>query len=147
MAAVRDSSGSTVPQLMRAVKQLNSSDLQEFQHRFAEWRQQNGTQTEEETALMQACKARLARCRRRSLRELIAKSERGELRPKELQEYRGLARRAEILEATRLAALTQLARLWGQPVGVVMEAIGWEGADEAESHSARPAKTGARSRR
>jgi len=135
---------------MTAVKQLTPTALHEFQRQFAEWRQQSDALNEEETALVQACKAGLSADDEGQLRKLIAKSERGTLRPKELQDYRSLVQKAQRLDATRVAALTQLARLWGKPVRVVMEAIGWdveEKEDGTSGHPARPAKAGARSRR
>ena len=147
MASVRPSAGPTVPQLMTAVKQLKPSELHEFQRRLAEWRQQSGVPTEQETELIQACKVRLSVAAENHLKKLIAKSERGELSAKKLQEYRSLAKRAESLEVTRLAALTQLARLWCESVPVVLDTIGWEDEDEAQGHPARATKTGARSRR
>jgi hypothetical protein len=126
MASVRLSAGPKVPQLMTAVKQLDSNELLEFQCRLAEWRQQNGMETQQETELIQACKIRLSVADEKRIKKLIAKSERGDLSAKELEEYRSLAKRAESLAVTKLAALTQLARLWCQTVPVVMETIGWE---------------------
>jgi hypothetical protein len=56
--------------------------------------------------------------------------------------------RAQALDATRLAALTQLTRLWNKPVRDVMKIIGWEsGEDEKASHPTRRPKAGAQSRR
>jgi hypothetical protein len=145
--ASAQASGSAVPQLMATVKQLTPDELREFKRRFAEW-QDNGGQADEETALIQACHVRLPEEDEHRLKKLIAKSERGALRPNELADYRALVRRAEKLDVTRLAALTQLARRWGKPVRVVMQAIGWEGGeDDTTSHPTRPSKTGARPRR
>lgn len=90
----------------------------------------------------------LVRVDERQLKKLTAKSERRALSPKDLVDYRILVRRAERLDATRLAALTELARRWGKPVRVVMETIGWqESEDETTGHPPRPPKAGARSRR
>jgi hypothetical protein len=147
MASAEASARSTVPQLMRTVKELAPAELSEFKRRFARWQEQNGGQDEEQTALVQACQARLRAAHERRLKRLIAKSERGTLGADELEDYRSLVRQAERLDAARLAALTELARRWGKPVHVVMATIGWEGGeDETESHPARRAKTGARSR-
>ncbi len=141
MAAPRASAKSTVPQLMTTVMQLTRAELREFKRQFAEWQQQNGGQAEEDTALVQACKARLPGADERRLKKLIARSERGALSPEELKDYRNLVRRSERLDATRLAALTQLARRWRKPVRLVMEKIGWEGGgDETAGHPARPAR-------
>jgi hypothetical protein len=127
---------------------LTPDELREFKRRFAEWQRDNGGQADEETALVQACHARLSEEDDRRLKKLIAKSERGALRPNDLEDYRALVRRAEKLDVTRLAALTQLARRWGKPVRAVMEAIGWEGGKgDTTSHPTRSSKTGARPRR
>jgi hypothetical protein len=148
MAAAQMSAQRTVPELMTTVMQLTPVELREFQRRFAEWQLQNQGQASDEAALVQACTARMAAADERRLKKLVTKSERGTLRPKELEDYRALVRRSETVEATRLAALTELARRWDKPVRMVMETIGWEGgADETASHPARPAKAGPRSRR
>lgn len=138
MASMQPSAGSTVPKLMTTVEQLTPAELREFKRQFAEWQQNNGGQSEEESALVEACRARLSSADERRVKKLIAKSERGTLSPKELEDYRSLVRRAERLDATRLTALTQLARRWGKPVRIVMESIGWEGSgDETTGHPAR----------
>jgi hypothetical protein len=148
MASAQATGRSTVPQLMRTVKELAPAELSDFKRRFARWQQQNGGRDEEQAALVQTCQARLRAADERRLRRLIAKSERGILSAAELADYRALVRQAERLDTTRLTALTELARRWGKPVHVVMATIGWEGGeDETESHPARRAKTGARSRR
>ena len=148
MATAQASPGSTVPQLMETLKQLRPAELHEFKRRFAKWQQQDDGGAEEEAALLGACKARLSAVDERRLKKLIAKSERGALRPGDLADYRALVRRAEKLDAARLTALTQLARRWGKPVREIMEAIGWEGGDDATtSDPARPARVGAGSRR
>ncbi len=143
MSSVPSATRTSIPQLMAEIEHLNATDLIEFQRRFAKWQQEHAGQTQEETALVQACKARLADDDEARLKALIAKSERGTLQAKDLQDYRRLARRAEKLEATRLAALTKLAQLWCKPVREVMDVIGWESEDEAPRHP----KEGSRSRR
>jgi hypothetical protein len=145
MASAQSSADSTVPQLMASVMQLTPAELREFKRRFAKWQQEHGGQADNEAALIQACKSRLTAADDRRLNKLIAKSERESLSADELEDYRTLVRKSERLDATRLAALTQLATQWGKPVRAVMRAIGWEGGeDEAASHPARAAKTGAR---
>lgn len=122
----------TVEHLMTAVKQLLPDELREFKRQFAAWQEQNGQQTEEESALIQATKVRLPAVDERRLKRLIAKSERDTLSPKELNEYRALAQRAEQLNVTRVEALAELVRRRGKPARVIMEEIGWEsGADGA----------------
>lgn len=85
----------TVTHLMAAVKKLSPAELHEFARQFAVWQNQQSQQTGEETALIQATKARLPATEERRLKRLIAKSEHGTLTPKELDEYRMLAQRAE----------------------------------------------------
>ena len=87
-------------------------------------------QIDEGTALIQAAQVRLSAVDERRLERLIAKSERGTLTPKELDEYRTLAQRAEQLDATRVEALAELVQRRGKPARVIMQEIGWErGAD------------------
>jgi hypothetical protein len=148
MASTRPFARSAVPRLMTTVKRLTPAELREFKRRFAVWQQKNGGKAAAEAALVQACKVRLPAVEERQLEKLIARSERGVLSRDQLEEYRALVRRVEQLDATRLAALTQLARRWGKTVHFVMETIGWEGGgDETTGHPARPTKAGARSRR
>jgi hypothetical protein len=120
----------TVKHLMAAVKQLSPADLHEFTQQFTAWQKRNSKQADEETALIQLTKARLPAAEARRLKQLIAKSERGTLTPKELDEYRALAQRAEQLNVMRVEALAELVRQQGQPVNVVMEAIGWESGED-----------------
>ncbi len=148
MASTQSSERTTIAQLMTTVQRLSPSELREFKRQFARWQRHSGGQADEEAVLVQACRACLSAPHERRLSKLITKSERGTLSPKELQDYRKLVLRAEKLDATRLAALTDLARRWGKPVRIVMETIGWEGSgDDTTGHPARPAKAGARSSR
>lgn len=148
MAAGQPSAERTVPELMTTVMQLTPVELREFKRRFTEWQLQNHEQIADETELVDACKSRLSPADERQLKKLVRRSERGTLRSAELQDYQRLVRRAEHVDATRLAALTELARRWGKPVRAVMETIGWEGSeDETQGGPARPAKARARSRR
>lgn len=134
----------TVEHLMAAVKQLSPAELREFKRRFTQWQEQDSKQADEEAALIQATKARLPAADERRFKRLIAKSERGTLTPKELEEYRSLAQQAERLNVTRVEALAELVRRRGKPVRVIMREIGWEGGDEgASSHPARRATAGA----
>jgi hypothetical protein len=126
MPTVHVPAQSTIEHLMAAVKQFSSAELREFKRQFAEWQQKNGTQEDEDAALIQATKARLPATDERRLKRLIAKSERGTLTPKEVEQYRALAQHAERLTVKRVEALTELAQRWGKPVDVVMKEIGWE---------------------
>lgn len=148
MATAQSSSESVTARLMASVKGLTPKELGEFKRQFAAWQQANGGRDDDEAALVEACKARLPSADQRRFKTLVGKSERGALRPDELDEYRKLVGRAEQIDAARLAALTQLARFWGQPVRAVMEIIGERDRDEAAArHSAGSAKARARSRR
>jgi 5-methylcytosine-specific restriction endonuclease McrA len=100
---------------MTSVKRLTPAELRQFERQFAEWQEQKGGRSKEEEALVQACMARLPTAEERRLKKLIAKSEGGALSSDELEDYRSLVRRAERLDATRLTALMQLSRRWGQP--------------------------------
>jgi hypothetical protein len=120
----------TVEHLMTAVKQLSPAELREFAQQFSAWQEKNGAQVENETALIQATKARLPVADARRLKRLIAKSERGTLIPKELDDYRRLAQQAEQLNVQRVEALATLVRTQGKPVHVVMAEIGWESGED-----------------
>ncbi len=126
MASGQNSPPLTVPELMGTIKQLSPAKLRQFTRAFARW-QQHSERPQDDEALVEACRARLAPAEERRLRKLIAKSERGILTAKELENYQALVRRAEALDATRLAALTQLAKRWDKPVRTVMQIVGWEG--------------------
>jgi hypothetical protein len=125
----------TVKHLMAAVQQLSPAELYEFTLQFTTWQKRksqntNSPQTDEEKALMQIARAHLPATDMRRLKQLMAKSERGTLTPKELDEYRALAQRAEQLNVTRVEALAELVRRQGQPVHIVMEAIGWKSGED-----------------
>ena len=125
----------TVKHLMAAVQQLSPAELYEFTLQFAAWQKRhsqniNSQQTDEEKTLIQIAKAHLPATDMRRLKQLMAKSERGTLTPKELDEYRALAQRAEQLNVTRVEALAELVRRQGQPMNIVMEAIGWKSGED-----------------
>src|SRR5262249_8611816 len=103
----------TVKHLMAAIKQLSPAELHEFLRHFIAWQKRHSqhtddTQTDADTALTQRTKAHLPTVEMRRLKQLMAKSERGTLTPKELNEYRALAQRAEQLNVTRVEALAEL---------------------------------------
>lgn len=128
----------TVEDLMIVVKQLPPAELRKFKRQFAEWQKKNGVRINAETALIQTTKARLPLAADRRLKRLIAKSERGTLIPKELEEYRSLVQQAEQLNGQRVEALVELVRRRGKPVRVVMQEIGWKGGDDGAPN--RPAR-------
>lgn len=120
----------TVEHLMEAVKQLSPDELREFTRQFAAWQEQHSKQTDEEAVLMQATKTHLPAADERRLKRLIARSERGTLTPKELDDYRTLAQQAERLNVTRVEALAELVQRRGKPVRVIMKEIGWESGED-----------------
>ena len=117
-------------ELLDAVQQLSPAELHDFKRQFTAWERQNGKRAVDEGALVKAAKARLPRADQRHLQRLTARSEQGTLTPKELAQYRILARRAERLNAERAEALAELVRRRGQPPRVVMAEIGWEGSTD-----------------
>ena len=126
MPTVSGSSQAAGERLMAAVKQLSPAELREFTRQFAEWWEQNGKRVSEEATLIQATKAHLPAAEERRLKRLIAKSERGTLTAKEVDEYRALVQRAERLDVTRVEALAELVRRRGKPARVIMKEIGWQ---------------------
>lgn len=127
----------TVEHLLSAAKQLSPEELGEFTRQLAEW-QRNGIhakpseislrrlRADDEAGLIQATQARLPQADEQRLKQLSAKSERGTLTEKELEEYRALAQQAEQLDVKRTEALAELVKLSDKPVHAVMEKIGWE---------------------
>jgi hypothetical protein len=105
----------SVEQLLEAVDHLSPAQRREFQRHLAARQSQNGGQGPDETALIGAAKARLPAAAERRLKRLIARSERGELTPKELAEYKALAQDAQQIDATRAEALAELVRRRGHP--------------------------------
>jgi hypothetical protein len=67
MASEQSSSGSIVPRLMATIKRLTPAELRDFKRRFTAWQQASGEQADEETALIQACQARLPAANERRL--------------------------------------------------------------------------------
>src|SRR5262249_59137684 len=101
-----------------------------------------------EAALIQAAKARLPAAAERRLKRLIARSERGQLPPRELADYQSLAQEAQRLDAARAKALAELAQRRGQSVRTVKAEIDrQERSDDTLSPAAGTAAAGARPRR
>ena len=124
----------SVEHLLAAIKQLSPAELEEFTRQFRKLQEQNGQpaeakqvaeQTRDEAASIQIAQSRLPARDERRLKRLIAKSERGTLTPKELDEYRALVQQAEQQSVARVEALAELARRRGKPARVVMQEIGW----------------------
>lgn len=77
----------------------------------------------DEKTLVRTARARLPTASERRLRRLLAKSERGQLTPKELANYQSLADEVQRIDAARAEALAELARLLGQSVQAVQARI------------------------
>jgi hypothetical protein len=117
----------SVEQLLEAVEHLSPAEQQEFQRRLAARQGMNGTPGADEEALIRAARTRLPAPAERRLRRLSARSERGQLTPRQLAEYQSLAQEAERIDAVRLEALVELARLRNQSVQAVKAEIDREG--------------------
>jgi len=77
--------------------------------------------------LVRAARDRLPAAAERRLRRLIARSERGQLTPKELADYQSLALRAQRIDVVRAEALAELARRGGQSMHAVQAALDHRG--------------------
>jgi len=117
----------SVDQLVEAVGRLSPAQRREFQRRIAPGRTRNGEPEPDETSLVRAARARLPAAAARRLKRLIARSERGELTPKELADYQALAQEAQRIDAARAEALTELARRRGRSVEAVKAELGRDG--------------------
>jgi hypothetical protein len=95
----------------------------EFQHLLAGRQAANGSQSADQAILVQAAQARLPAAAERRLKKLIARSERGELTPRELAAYQSLAQEAQRIDAARAEALAELARSRGQSVETIQSEI------------------------
>ncbi len=114
----------SVEQLLEAVDHLSPAQRREFQRRLAERQARNGGPGPDEGALVRTAEARLPATDERRLKQLVVKSERGRLTPKELADYRDLAQEAQRIDAARAEALAELARRRGQSVQAVQAALG-----------------------
>lgn len=121
----------TVDSLLRQVDFLPAEKQREFYRRLATKRAIRTSQrataiSPDEESLIRTTQARLSKRDDRRIRQLIAKSERGQLSVGELREYRALARKAEQLSLVRVQALAELVRIRGKSAREVMDEIGWE---------------------
>jgi hypothetical protein len=117
----------SVDQLVEAVGRLSPAQRREFQRRIASRRARNGEQEPDEASLVRAAKARLPATAAARLKRLIARSERGDLTPKELADYQALAQIVQRIDAARAEALAELARRRGRSVEAVTAELGREG--------------------
>lgn len=127
MALLPKSGSWSVEQLLEAVEQLSPAEQREFQRRLAARQAANGSPGPDEAMLTQAAQARLPAAAERRLRRLIARSERGQLTPRELADYQSLAQEAQRIDAARAEALAELARRRGRSVQAVKTTLDREG--------------------
>ncbi len=121
----------SVEHLMDAVRHLSPEELREFSRQFDRWQKKNGNGEVEEAKLIEATRERLPAVDERQLKRLAAKSERGTLTKKEIEERRALVEKAEQITLRRVEALAKLVKLRGKPARIVMKEIGWKsGSDE-----------------
>jgi hypothetical protein len=126
MPTVSVSSQATVERLITAVKQLSPAELREFMRQFAEWREQNGKQTSEETTLLRRIQenSSLPAAEQRRFNRLRRKRQAETLSKTEEEELQALWRRVEQMNVARLEAVIQLARRRGGEVKTLMRELG-----------------------
>jgi hypothetical protein len=116
----------TVKHLMTAIKQLSTTELQEFLQQLAAWQQHNGQQAEEEAALLARIKenSSLPTTKQRRFDRLRRKRQAGTLTKPEAVELQALWQQVEQMNVTRLQALTDLAQRRGTDVKTCMRELG-----------------------
>ena len=116
----------TVKHLMTAIKQLSTTELQEFLQQLAAWQQHNGQQAEEEAALLARIKenSSLPTTTQRRFDRLRRKRQAGTLTKPEAVELQALWQQVEQMNVTRLQALTDLAQRRGTDVKTCMRELG-----------------------
>jgi hypothetical protein len=116
----------TVKHLMTAIKQLSTTELQEFLQQLAAWQQHNGQQAEEEAALLARIKenSSLPTAEQRRFDRLRRKRQAGTLTKPEATQLQALWQRVEQMNVTRLQALTALAQRRGTDVKTCMRELG-----------------------
>jgi hypothetical protein len=102
----------TVKHLMTAIKQLSTTELQEFLQQLAAWQQHNGQQAEEEAVLLARIEenSHLPAAEQRRYEQLRRKCERRTLTERELTEYQALLQQLEARNVKRIEALIALAQ-------------------------------------
>jgi hypothetical protein len=117
----------TVEQLLEAVAHLSPTEQREFHRRLAARQGQNGSPQDDQDTLIQSARARLPAAAEGRLKRLMARSERGQLTPRELADYKSLAQEAQRIDAARAAALAELAQRRGQSVQTLKAEIDRKG--------------------
>ena len=117
----------SLEQLLEAIDRLAPAQRRELERRLAWRRAEEGDEESDEATLVRAAKVCLPAAADRRLKRLIARSERGLLRPEELAEYRAVAQEVQRLDAARAEALVELGRRRGQSVRSTKGGISGEG--------------------
>lgn len=128
MSATQIPTPFTAEHVIAVVKQLPPSELRKFSRKFITWQQQEDqaandearlvTQIKENSRLPVADQQRFNRLRRKRQTETLTKGEETELQ--------ALWQRVERMDATRLAALHELAKRRGKTVKTLMRELGIE---------------------
>ena len=116
----------SVEQLLEAVDHLSPHPAASSSTAWPSGRNGTGGRRADEAALIRAAR-RLPAAAERRLKRLIARSERGDLTPQELADYRALAREAQRIDAAWAEALVGLARRRRRSVEAVKAELGCEG--------------------
>jgi hypothetical protein len=125
MAGVQAQRKRVAEDLLAAVKKLSTSELREFEQRFAAWRGQNGADPSEETLLTSIRQnSTLPPAKQRRLELLRRKHQAEHLTKGEENELQGLWQNVEQMNVSRLCALTELAQRRGTDVKTLMCKLG-----------------------
>lgn len=113
-------------QILAAVEQLSSRELEQLLSKLIAIQAERRAPhlTAEESAIFARINQALPPEQKERLRELAAKREDGALTEKEREELIGLTDRLEEMQAERLGALAELARLRGTTLSGVMDQLG-----------------------
>lgn len=113
-------------QILAAVEQLSSRELEQLLSKLIAIQAERRAPhlTAEESAIFSRINQALPPEKKERLRELAAKREDGALTEKEWEELIGLTDRLEEMQAERLGALAELARLRGTTLSGVMDQLG-----------------------
>lgn len=114
-----------VESLLEAVKQLSPEEFSEFAASLTAW-QKSADDAPAEAKLVRQIRQASSHTNARRLAILAVQSERGDLTPTGLDEYRQLAARSERISASRVLALADLARLRKQSIHKVKQEVGWQ---------------------
>ncbi len=125
MPVVHVEANLTTSQLLKAVEQMPQEELSEFvnQVMILRARQSVPRLSQEESELMVKINRGLDAAAQRRYEELAAKREIEDPTADENAQFLALAKRSEALDAERIKALAQLAKLRSRTLGEVMEEL------------------------